>query len=53
MKSNSDYVLEVYDYFYDDTISSFVIVTPYYKHGSVSTLMDKEWELDELYLFIY
>ena len=53
MKSNSDYVLEVFDHFYDESITSYVIVTPYYKHGSLSTLMENDWELDELYLFIY
>lgn len=53
IKSNSEYVLELIDHFYDDNLSSYILVTPYYKMGSFETLMKKDWELDELFLFFY
>ncbi len=55
IKANSDYVLELYDHFYDDNLSSYVIVTPYCKMGGFDKIMKmkKEWELDELLLFFY
>ena len=39
LKSNSEYVLDLFDSFYDTDIGSYVLVTPYYKMGSFETLM--------------
>lgn len=41
IKSNSEYVLELVDHFYDDYLGSYILVTPYYKMGSFDTLMKK------------
>jgi hypothetical protein len=35
IKTNSEYVLELNDHFYDESLSAYVLVTPYYKLGSV------------------
>lgn len=44
--SNSEYVLELVDHFYDYKLRSYVLVTPYYKLGSFEKIMNKGWELD-------
>ena len=53
IKAQSEYVLELVDSFYDYDIGSYILVTPYYKMGSFDTLMNQEWEYEELLLFFY
>ena len=53
LKAKSEYVLELFDHFYDDDLGSYIIITPYYRNGSFETLMSKDWEFEELLLFFY
>lgn len=46
IKSNSEYVLELVDHFYDNFLRSYVLVTPYYKMGSFERIMNRDWEVD-------
>lgn len=43
---NSEYVLYLNDSFYDDTLGSYILVTPYYKLGSFEQMMTKEWDFE-------
>jgi hypothetical protein len=46
----SDYTLQLIDHFYDKNITSFILVTPFYKMGSFDLIMNnkeqKIWSLD-------
>ena len=53
LRAQSEYVLELFDSFYDTDIGSYVLVTPYYKLGSFETEMNSEWDFDALLLFFY
>lgn len=36
---NSEYILELVDSFYDESLGSYILITPYYKNGSLEQLM--------------
>lgn len=50
---DSQYVLQLNDSFYDDSLGSYILVTPYYKLGSFEQMTNKDWDFDDAILFFY
>ena len=53
VKAQSEYVIDLIDSFYDTDIGSYILITPYYKHGSFDNFINQNWSFDELLLFFY